>query len=331
MEAPQQTATVTDLVRSLIAGSYTERAAASMTLKRLGAPAVEPLLIALRDSSPLATDARPTIIETLGALGDMRALASLLAELRSPRADVRQATARALALLGNPAAIPALIDLFREDERADGDEAGVVGVWEEAASALASFGDAALAPLCDALGDTRANVRAWSVVALGRLRDGRALGSLVRMLADPAATARAYAADALASMGDSAAFPALAQMVRDDPDPFARGRAAYALATFAGSEVVDALLPALRDPDAGVRCAVAYAIGCSGDRRATGILISLLSDCADDVREAAVLRLGEIGDEQVARTLEPLTFDQTSAEGVRAFAQAAVERIRSRS
>lgn len=331
MEAPQRTATITDTVRSLITGSYAERAAASTTLKRLGAPAVEPLLVALRDSSPLAAGARPTIVETLGALGDARALAPLLAELRSPRADVRQATARALALLGNPVAIAALIDLFRQDERAIGDEAGVVCVWEEAASALASFGEPALAPLCAALRDASPNVRAWSVVALGRLGDARALGLLVHMLADPTADVRAHAADALSSLGDIAAFPALARMVRDDPDAFARGRAAYALATFPGSATVDALLPALRDPDAEVRCAIAYSIGCSGDRRAMGILIALLSDCAVEVREAAVLRLGEIGDERVAETLESLTIDQTGAGGVRAFAQAAVERIRSRS
>jgi HEAT repeat protein len=120
-------------------------------------------------------------------------------------------------------------------------------------------------------------------------------------------------------------------MVCADPDAFARRRAAFALAVFPSPSTVDALLPALRDGDVGVRCAVAYTIGCSGDQRATGILISLLSDSADEVREAAVLRLGEIGDEQVAATLEPLTMDRTGAEGVRVFAQAAVERIRARS
>lgn len=331
MEAPQRTATINDLIRSLITGSFGERAAASTTLKRLGAPAVEPLLLALRDPSPLAADARPLVIETLGMVGDARALAPLLEELRSPRADVRQAAARALRLLGNPVAIPALIDLFRQDERATGDEAGVVGVWEEAATAVASFGEPALAPLCAALRDASANVRAWSIVALGRLGDTRAVGLLARMLVDPAPSVRAHAADALASLGDTAALPPLAYVLRQDADAFVRGRVAYALGAFPGSVSVDALLPALRDADAGVRCAVAYAIGCSGDRRATGILISLLSDHADQVREAAVLRLGEIGDEQVAETLEPLTLDQTGAQGVRAFAVAAVERIRSRS
>lgn len=331
MGSSQPATTIANLMRDLLYGSLLERAAATTALSHYGEQALQPLLLALRDPSPLVAEARPRIIEALGAVGDARALPALMAELRSSRADVRQASARALGALGNPVAIPALIDLFRQDERVGGDEAGVVGVWEEAATALAAFGEPALGPLCAALRDPSENVRAWSVVTLGRLRDAQALNLLLRALADRAPQVRAYAAEALSTFADASTFAPLASMSRLDPDPFARSRAAYALAAYPGAQTVDALLPALRDSDVTVRCAAAYAIGCSGDRRATGILISLLSDRASEVREAAVLRLGEIGDERVAQTLEPLTLDHTSADGVRVFAQAAVERIRGRS
>ncbi|MGH2485076.1 MAG: HEAT repeat domain-containing protein, partial [Ktedonobacterales bacterium] len=219
------------------------------------------------------------------------------------------------------------------DEQAMGDEAGAAGVWNDTTNALAAFGERALPALLAALRDPHANVRAWSALALGRMGGDAALDALRRALDDSNAQVRAQAADALGLLADSSAFAALARALSADADPFVRARAIYALAALAalpGAATVNALLPALCDADSSVRCAAAYAIGCSGDQRVVGVLLGLLTDPAADVREAAVLRLGEISDERSLASLEPLTLDLTGTEHVRAFAVAAVERIRGR-
>lgn len=330
MGSPHQSVSLDHLILTLVDGPWAQRVAASKALLACGAAAVEPLLSLLRDDSPRSADARPDIIATLGHLGDTRALAPLIAELRSPRAEIRQAAVNALANLRDPAAIAPLINLFRQDEQACGDEAGAAGVWNDAATALASFADGALPSLLVALRDPHPNVRVWSALALGLVGGASALAALVRALDDPNAQVRAQSADALGLLADSSAFAALARTLSGDADPFVRARAVYALAMLPGAAMLNTLLPALRDPDADVRCAAAYAIGCSGDQRAVGVLLGLLGDPSLDVREAAVLRLGEIGDERSLARIEPLTLDGKGTEHVRAFAVAAVERIRDR-
>ncbi|HKV83559.1 MAG TPA: HEAT repeat domain-containing protein [Ktedonobacterales bacterium] len=330
MGSPYPSASLTQLIQALVDGPWQQRMAASKALLTFGAAAVEPLLALLEDGSPRVADARPDIIATLGLLGDTRALAPLIAQLRASRAETRQAAVNALANLRDPTAIAPLIGLFRHDEQARGDEAGAASVWNDAANALAVFGDRALPSLLTAIRDPHDNVRAWSALALGLVGGDAALGALRSALADSNAQVRAQAADALGLLADQGAFAALARALSADPDPFVRARAVYALAALPGVATVNTLLPALRDPDSGVRCAAAYAIGCSGDQRAAGLLLGLLTDPSLEVREAAVLRLGEIADERSLPSLEPLTRDPTGAEHVRAFALAAVERIRGR-
>lgn len=66
----------------------------------IGAPAVEPLLLALRTGN---WSQQPAIIQALGEIGDDRAIPPLTAALRDPGAAVPQAAAQALERLGVPA------------------------------------------------------------------------------------------------------------------------------------------------------------------------------------------------------------------------------------
>ena len=86
------------------------REAAAEALGKIGAPAVEPLIDALRDKSE---DVRKAAAEALGEIGDVRAVEPLIAALKDKDDDVREAAAEALVKIGAPAVEP-LIDALKD-------------------------------------------------------------------------------------------------------------------------------------------------------------------------------------------------------------------------
>jgi len=106
----------------------------------LGAPAVPPLIQALGDSD----------------------------------SEVRLAAAWALGDLGDPQAVPALIQALRDHW----------DVRRSAAEALVKIGTPAVPPLIQALGDSDWDVRRAAAEALGKLGDPQAIPALIEALGD---------------------------------------------------------------------------------------------------------------------------------------------------
>ena len=73
------------------------RSQAPSALRQIGAPAREPLTVALADTDPVV---RKDAARTLGEIGDARAIDPLTAVVNDQDADVRKAAAEALDSIG---------------------------------------------------------------------------------------------------------------------------------------------------------------------------------------------------------------------------------------
>jgi len=117
------------------------RAGAVVALGKIGKPAVEPLIQALKDKE---SSVRSGAAAALGGTGDARAVEPLIQALKDKDLTVHDAAYPALVRIGKPAVEP-LIQALK-------DKGG--GVRWEAAEALGEIGDArAVEPLIQALKD----------------------------------------------------------------------------------------------------------------------------------------------------------------------------------
>jgi HEAT repeat protein len=89
------------------------RQKAAEALGKIGEPAVEPLIGALRDENRLV---RRRAAEALGEIRDARAVEPLIGALRDRDSWVRRRAAEALEKIGDPRPLPHLRRVAREDE-----------------------------------------------------------------------------------------------------------------------------------------------------------------------------------------------------------------------
>jgi len=150
-------------------------------------------------------------------------------------------------------------------------------------------------PLIGALEHEDPRVAGYAAIALGRVRDRRAVGPLIEAL-------------------DSAYWPL-------------RWHAAHALAEMVDHRAVRPLIVALADENRFVRQAAAMGLGPLRDRRAVEPLIAALKDRWPDVRREAAWALGMIGDTRAKATLERVAEDPV--RHVREHARAALVILRS--
>jgi HEAT repeat protein len=239
--------------------------------------AVEPLINKLGAYYPAE---RLAVVEALGKLGDLRALEPLQGALGDVDSAVRRTSAEALAKLGQP------------------EWSGWVTGQNDDFTGLGESGDArAVNPLLKALRDKYGRIKPTAVdvaAALGKLRDPRAVESLIAALKVDNPEMRLSVAEALGKLEDSRA--------------------------------VEPLIQALGDSDALVRCAVAEALrklgqpdwghwvrgqgddfeklGESGHPRAAEPLLKVLENSDGSVWGVAARALGKLGD---GRAIESLT------------------------
>jgi HEAT repeat protein len=159
------------------------RTAAVQALVQIGTPAVEPLIVALKDQEEMRARAAcealgqigdvraveplvasfngsfslgPAAAQALGQIGDARALEPLIAAMKGQWPDA--GAARALGQIGDPRAVEPLIAALDYD-----------AVRGTAIDALVQIGDAAVEPLVAALKHKDGSIREAAAVALRRL------------------------------------------------------------------------------------------------------------------------------------------------------------------
>ena len=247
---------------------------AIQSLREIGAPAVKPLIEALKD-----LNVRSGAAKALGEIKDVRAIDPLIAVLGDEDNAVE-----ALGKIGAPAVEPLIAALRDEDWY----------VRENAAEALGETKDArAVKPLIEALKDL--NIRSRAAEALGEIKDVRAIDPLIAALGDEEQYFRNNVAGALGKIGAPAVAPLMAAL-----RGHVRENAVGALGKI-GAPAVAPLIAALKDEDTNVRRNAADALGEVNDVRAVEPLIEALKD--PNVRRNAADALGEIKD---VRAIDPL-------------------------
>ena len=230
--------------------------------------------------------------------------------LSSPDPQERAVAACSLGKAGDTAAIPFLVQTLGDDTSISLVRCWDSGTWspamssfkkpspgEQAAIALASFGQQAVEPLIAALGHDSPAVRrnaAWAIgetrggssvnrrdafeplmaalldedawvrraaaFAFGEIRDTRAARALITALGDSDYQVRDMAIYALGEMKESRAVEQLSQLLLKDDNWNLRLRAAWALGEIRDPQAVEALTAALNDEDGRVRSKARWAL-----------------------------------------------------------------------
>jgi HEAT repeat protein len=276
--------------------------------RNLGKDAVEPLIAALgsKDKEPKSllwqhsARFRDSVTDTLGTIGDPRAVEALLSQLKYSDPRVRATTVKALGRIGDARAVPSLIEAL-------GDVA--FNVRQEVAKALGRLKDPrAIDALVRTMNDPDGVVRGDAACALGEIGDARAAATLVAALDDVDQNVSNSASTALVAVGE----PAIAALSEKFGSLRADGRtlAAYTLARM-GAGAVKPLIRALDDPDEEVRRGAAGSLGWMGDPRAVAPLMALVEremaqegDEPSGVCTVAADALGQLGDSRALPVLK---------------------------
>lgn len=299
---------------------------------RLGAPAVEPLVAALKRRDKVV---RRAAAEALGRIADPRAGKALVAALGDPEPHCRRAATEALIKISGGAFKPvaaALVDANptrRQLARQVLDRTGWLPDKSEAAarywiarrqwSQCVEIGGRAVRPLIWALESDDEQVRGDAAAILGKIGNRRAVAPLCASLKVGNPSLRQVAAEALGEMGDPRAVQPLIAALGDS-DVLVCKAAAQSLGKM-GDLVIRPVIVALGDSNALVRHSAADALGAIGDP-AVEPLIAALGNSSALVRQFAAEALGKIGD---LRAVEPLIAVLT--DGDRTVRQGAVEAL----
>ena len=208
---------------------------------------------------------------------------SAITGLSSPSAIDRAYAVKALRVLRDRAAVPALLG-----QLADPDQA--VGLY--VAQALAEMaGPNDLASLRSALRNSNPDVRWRAALALGQAHDAKAVSELALLLRDPNVLVQRSAADALATIGNSAAAQALTGALGTP-------QASVNQVTMAALEKIgEPAVPALAldsSSNALSRQNAATVLGFIGSPKAGAALQLAVVDVNPDVRSEAEWALAEI-------------------------------------
>lgn len=205
------------------------------------------LLELLRDEAP---EMRRTAAESLGKIGDPRAVDSILPLRHDPAAIVRESLVLAVGRL-KPAAtdgVVALLTRALEDPAESVRQAAVVAIGEiEPGSRL-------LQPLVALLRSSDATIRRAAVRALLQIDSSQSVPALVAAGRDSDAEVRQGIVAAVGEWGGSAVSPWLRERLAHDPSPGVRAEAAYRLGMLSDADTRAALNATIaKDPDSGVR------------------------------------------------------------------------------
>lgn len=262
----------------------------------IGAPAVEPLILALKGGEEKFQEA---VMQKLGEIADPRAFEPLIGMLNLSGFDYQHQ---------RYAAIQALMQIITRQEdaalriRAVGPLIAALlqdaGYGHVAQNALVRIGPPAVEPLVAILNDknTYKAARYQVVEALGQIGDKRAVEPLLGAFYNDS-DVRGSAATALGKLNDVRAVNSLIATLQKDNDFFKRKDAAMALGQFHDPHAQQALIAALQD-DSGikgygtVRTTAAEVLGKIGDEQAMEPLIALLRNEA--MQAAAAEALGKI-------------------------------------
>ena len=183
------------------------------------------------------------------SLAEAASAPSLLASALADKSwRVRRAAAEGLGAVGGAHAVDALIEALREHHRDP-------SVLNAALVALSRTKDDVVLSIGSLLAVDDADVRTYAALALGMLRDTRAVPGLIAALDDADVNVQYHAIEALGRIGDRSAAEPVAR-IAERRDFFLSFAALDALAAIGEPSVAQRVLPLLADPQLGAAAAV---------------------------------------------------------------------------
>ncbi len=205
------------------------------------------MLELLHDEAP---EVRRVAVESLGKIGDPRAVDSILSLKQDPAAIVREASVLAMGRL-KPTATEGVVALLMqalEDPVESVRQAAVVAIGE------IEPGTRLLKPVVGLLRSSDARVRRTAVQALLQVDASQSIPALVTAGRDSDAEVRQGIVAAVGEWGGAAVSPWLRERLAEDPAPGVRAEVAYRLGLLSDSDTRAALeSTTAKDPDSGVR------------------------------------------------------------------------------
>ena len=348
MARDESSATARRLLRLLIVENAEVRELVIVTLCRLEAVSVIPLVEALELRSPAL---RAGICEVLGRIGNAGVAPAVVEVIDDESPLVRERAIRCLGQLREPGSIDPIVDrLGDRDSR----------VVAAAIEALTAFGRQATPFLLNRLRHTRSGQMRTNIIAvLGKGRDPAAVLPLIDCLADTFFRVRRAAADALVEHGEAAmhevtellslpkvAVRSVLECARDERNKRMRLRAIRSLGELKNSKTLRLLQALADDPDEAVastaeeavlkvqgatwaRYYATYVLGRIRSPRGVRPLLRVLGDPSPVVRYGAVRALGRMSGKNVAGPLALVlvsdTDEQVRAEAAKALAHVEIE------
>jgi HEAT repeat protein len=278
---------------------------AAETLGKLGDKrAVEPFLQIAQDQD---NKARVAAISALGHLGDKRAVELLIATLKENDVAIRATTIEALGQLGDKRAVEPVIQILKEEALKDGDQGRIIPD--------------------DLLEKVKASaVRQAAIEALGKFGDKRATHIITYFLNDPEVLVRWDAFNALGKLNDSAAISALIAVI-ENGDTLLTADALNVLVIL-GEEAVKPLVKTFEASilkHSSTSAQISLALRQLGEITVEP-LIELLYKEHQQVQGRVIILLEEIGGEKVLNALNQIK-QQHSEEWMRNRAAIAIERL----
>ncbi len=232
---------------------------------------VDANISALKSNSDDAPRSRFDAVESLGELGDKRAVEPLIKLLGDEEESVRRAVAEALGKLGDKRAVEPLLALFWDED------AELRSAAREAVEKLGVTETQIVDANISALKSESKGARRDAVEALGELGDKRAVEPLIGLFGDKDSEVRRAAAESLGELGDPRAVePLMALFWDEDAEVRSVAREAVEKLGATREQLVDANISALKSN----------------------------SDDAPRSRFDAVESLGELGDKRAIQPLE---------------------------
>jgi HEAT repeat protein len=265
----------------------------SNDMRRSDPAVIAELIQVLRGNHPIAYwDAEDELV----AAGES-AVSVLLGVLPELSPWAQSFALRALGRIGDARAIPTLLQTLARDS---GDNDPCIEWF--AAEALARIGTPALDPLLVLLISDNAHLRRWSAVALGEMRESRAVESLLERATDSDPRVREAALIAVGQIGVRSAVDALLHLLeRSD-----KGLRMLAVTTLGGcvrGEVFSPLVELMQRPN-DLRLPAMYAVISSAGPLALDLLIPFLDDSDPCIRIAVINALGRFGTESAVPLLQ---------------------------
>ncbi|MGR3309393.1 MAG: HEAT repeat domain-containing protein [Candidatus Brocadiales bacterium] len=285
---------------------------AAKTLAKIGEPALQSLIDALKDKY---SSARKNAAVALGKIKNPRIIEPLIAALKDKDSDVRSNAVEILRETGKMALQLLIAALKDEDSYIRGNAALVLGKIKD---------PRVVEPLITSLEDDDSNVRGNAAWALGEIKDVRAVEPLIAALKDEGLAIRINVTKALGEIKDPRAVEPLIITLRNDYYSVVRISAAETLGKIKDPRVVEPLIATLKDENQKVKVMALLVLKKIGEPAVLPLITALKGEDLD-VRWRAAEALGDIKDPRAVEPLVDALKDENS--GIREEASVALWKI----